>query len=241
MTRATRQRACVKPTTRCLARPTPRDPRSSAPWRWALLSVVALLVLWAGYGFPHPLPTTEDELAGLFGSLGAWTYLIAGGLAFLEVGTPMGLVAPLELAVPFAGAATTAETADLVPLVGVVWVCASAGDSVNFLAGKLLGRRFVERHGHRVRITPARLHNIDHHFDRHGQVTIVLGRFGAFVRTLTPFLAGAGRMPYRRFLPASIAGSGLWAATLSTLGYVLANSLSLLSDTLLVSESVPPA
>lgn len=37
-------------------------------------------------------------------------------------------------------------------------------------------------------------------------------------------------MAYRCFLPASLAGSGAWAATLSTLGYLLADSVSLLAD-----------
>lgn len=102
-------------------------PLSSAARHSALLGAVALLVAWTMSGFPHPLPTTENELANLFESLGAWTYLIAGALAFLEVATPLGLAGPLELAVPFAGAATATGPASLLPLIATVWICGSRG------------------------------------------------------------------------------------------------------------------
>lgn len=53
----------------------------------------------------------------------------------------------------------------------------------------------------------------------------LLARFGAHVRTLAPFLAGAAGMRYGHFLPWSIAGCGVWAAALSTLGLLFYRSL----------------
>jgi membrane-associated protein len=175
-------------------------------------------------------PPSEQQLTEIFRSLEGWTYALAGGMAFLEVGTPVGLVAPTELAVPLAGAAAAAGSAQLPPLIGAVWVCAALGESVSFLAGRVLGRQAVERHGHHINVTPNRLARFDRHFARHGRITVVLARFGPYVRTLTPFLAGAAHMPYPRFLTASLTGTGLWAVALCTLGYILFGHLALVTD-----------
>ena len=50
---------------------------------------------------------------------------------------------------------------------------------------------------------------VERFFDRHGGKTIIVGRFIGFVRALAPFIAGASRLPYRRFLGPSIVGTGV--------------------------------
>ena len=109
---------------------------------------------------------------------------------------------------------------DLLPLIGLVWVCAVLGDTTSFFIGRGLGRRFLERHGPRVKITHERLEQVEGYFDRHGGKTILIGRFIGLVRALAPFIAGASGLPYRRFLPFSIVGTGLWATAFCVLGYV---------------------
>jgi membrane protein DedA with SNARE-associated domain len=59
---------------------------------------------------------------------------------------------------------------------------------------------------------------------------VLLARFGAYVRTLTPFIAGAAAMRYGRFLAWSITGTGLWAAALASLGYVFFDSIDTIVD-----------
>lgn len=182
-------------------------------------------------------PVSERGLSTAFASLGRWTYALAGGMAFLEVGTPVGLVAPTELAVPIAGAAAASGEVQLMPLIGFVWVCAAIGESVGFLTGRLFGREAIERHGARLRVTPERLARFDDHFVRYGTWMIVAARFGPYVRTLAPFLAGAARMRYQRFLVASIVGSGLWAAALCSLGYLLFEQASSISGAVMAMSA----
>src|SRR4029450_8066606 len=50
--------------------------------------------------------------------------------------------------------------------------------------------------------------------------TILLGRFIGLVRALAPFIAGSSGLPYRRFIPYSIVGCGLWSTLFCTLGYI---------------------
>ena len=141
-------------------------------------------------------------------------------MAFLETGAFVGLIAPGETVVIAGGVIAGQGEIDLLPLIGLVWVCAVLGDTTSFFIGRRLGRNFLERHGPRVKITHERLDQVEGYFDRHGGKTILIGRFIGLVRALAPFIAGASGLAYRRFLPFSVVGTGLWATAFCVLGYV---------------------
>jgi membrane protein DedA with SNARE-associated domain len=194
------------------------------PPKWVLAAgvvavAIALVALLGGF------PDIEGALRHAGSTLGPYTYALVGALAFLETGAGIGLIAPGELAVILGGVAAGQGEIELVPLIALVWVCAVAGDALSFMLGRRLGRGFVLIHGHHVKLTPARLEQVERYFARHGGKTIVFGRFIGAVRALSPFIAGASGMSARRFLPATIAAAGLWAAACSVLGYVFWNSL----------------
>ncbi|MFD4027227.1 DedA family protein [Streptomyces sp. NPDC058576] len=60
---------------------------------------------------------------------------------------------------------------------------------------------------------------------RCGGQAVFLSRFVPVVRTLTPHLAGATHLPYRRIAPYSLLAAPLWAGAEATIGYVAAASL----------------
>ena len=196
-----------------------------------VLVVLALLGLaYALFGDELPSIDAEKALDDLADSLGQWTYLVVSVLAFLETGAFVGLVFPGETAVIIAGAIAGQGETSVVVTIALVWFSAWAGDSVSFWIGTKVGRDFILRHGHRVRITPARFAQVEDYFARHGGKTIVVGRFLGLVRALAPFIAGSSGMAYRTFLPYSVLGTGLWAAAFSILGYVLAENIHLAED-----------
>ena len=123
------------------------------------------------------------------------------------------------------GAVAGQGETSVVLTIGIVWVCAVAGDSVSFLLGRRLGRGFILRHGPRVRITHERFARVEDYFSRHGGKTILIGRFIGLVRALAPFVAGSSEMRYMGFLPYSVLGTGLWAAGYVLLGYFASRSL----------------
>ena len=169
----------------------------------ALVGVaIALLAVLGGF------PDIEGALRGAGSTLGPYTYALVGALAFLETGAGIGLIAPGELAVILGGVAAGQGEIELAPLIALVWVCAAAGDVLSFVLGRRLGRGFIHAHGHHVKLTPARLEQVERYFARHGGKTIVFGRFIGAVRALAPFVAGASGMPARRFLPATIGAAG---------------------------------
>ena len=102
----------------------------------------------------------------------------------------------------------------------IVFVCAAAGDTVSFFLGRKLGRGFLLRHGGSLGITKARLDQVERFFRGHGNKTILIGRFLGLVRALAPFIAGASKVPARRFLPIDYLAAAAWSVTFVTLGYV---------------------
>ena len=124
------------------------------------------------------------------------------------------------------GAVAGQGETSIVLTIAIVWFCAWAGDTTSFFIGRRLGREFILKHGPQgadhARSASSRSRR---YFDRHGGKTILIGRFIGLVRALAPFIAGSSGMQYRAFVPYSVLGTGLWAATFSLLGYLLANSL----------------
>lgn len=190
--------------------------------------VVAAAVVY-GLGLVQ-LPNLEKLLIDVGRTLGPWTYLLVGTLAFLETGAFVGLIAPGETAMLLGGLVAGQGKIDVLVMIAIAWTAAVAGDLTSYFLGHRLGRGFMERHGPRVKITEERLQTVEAFFDRHGGKAILLGRFVGLVRAIAPFLAGSSRMPLRRFVPYDVIGAGLWAGGLITLGYVFWQSFSRLVD-----------
>jgi membrane protein DedA with SNARE-associated domain len=188
----------------------------------AALACAGLLAYGSGVMHPPPLEVMIRDAAG---ALGAYTYALVGVFAFLETGAGVGLVAPGELVVILGGVSAGQGEIQLVPLIAIVWVCALAGDVTSYLLGRRLGRTFLVCHGPAVGITVDRLEQVERFFAAHGGKTIILGRFIGLVRALAPFIAGASRMPARRFIPYTTLAAGLWASSFCLLGYAFWQSL----------------
>jgi membrane protein DedA with SNARE-associated domain/membrane-associated phospholipid phosphatase len=207
-------------------------------WRWRRLSgerkTIAILVAVAlgvyASGVLSELPDPKKVIEDVAQALGAWTYALVGLMAFLETGAFVGLVAPGETVVIAGGVIAGQGTIQLLPLIGIVWICAVLGDTTSFYIGRRLGRSFLERHGPRVKITHERLEQVEGYFDRHGGKTILIGRFIGLVRALAPFIAGSSGLAYGRFIPYSIVGTGLWATIFCVLGYIFWRSFDRVVD-----------
>src|SRR5947199_5922991 len=117
----------------------------------AVLAVVVLAVIASGV--LSNLPSFEHIIKSLADALGKGTYALVGAMAFLETGAFVGFIAPGEFTVILGGVIAGEGTISIIPLIGIVWICAICGDSLSFLIGHKVGRGFILKHGHRVRIT----------------------------------------------------------------------------------------
>src|SRR4051812_1730693 len=120
----------------------------------AILAIVALVVIASGV--LSKLPSLESVITDLADALGKGTYVLVGAMAFLETGAFVGFIAPGEFTVILGGVIAGEGTIDIIPLIGIVWICAILGDSTSFFIGQRVGRQFLLEHGRRVRITEER-------------------------------------------------------------------------------------
>ena len=143
-------------------------------------------------------------------------------LVFGEAAVFLGFVIPGETAVLLGGFLASTGRVDVVELAVVVVVAAVVGDSVGYEVGKRLGPRLLrtrplERHQDRVDNARAFL-------DGRGASAIFVGRFTAFLRAVTPGLAGLSGMRYRRFLAWNAAGGLVWGVGCVVAGYAAGSS-----------------
>src|SRR3954463_5000731 len=98
----------------------------------AALAITALALVATG---TVEMPDLEQALTDLSETLGAWTYALVGGLAFLETGAFVGLVAPGETAIVLGGVVAAQGEISLLAVVAVAWAGAALGDYASLLLG----------------------------------------------------------------------------------------------------------
>jgi membrane-associated protein len=144
---------------------------------------------------------------------------VVGLLVFGEAAVFFGFIFPGETAVILGGVVASGGHLNIWVLCALVVVAAIAGDTVGFWVG--------HRWGHRVlglKLLSHRRGAIDKALDllrRRGVVAVIIGRFTAFLRAVTPGLAGMSRMHYPRFLAANASGGIIWGTLFTLLGYWL--------------------
>jgi membrane-associated protein len=99
-----------------------------------------------------------------------------------------------------------------------------AGDQVGYAFGARVGPSLFRRPDSKI-FKQEYVEKARQYFERHGSKTIVLARFVPIVRTFAPILAGVGEMQYRTFVTFNVVGGLLWAVGVTTLGYVLGETV----------------
>lgn len=94
------------------------------------------------------------------------------------------------------------------------------GDAVSYTIGSRAGQGLFNRPESRF-LKPAHLAAARDFYERHGGKAIVLARFMPIVRTFVPVVAGAVKMPYRRFALYNITGGIAWVVSMVLAGYFL--------------------
>lgn len=150
-----------------------------------------------------------DALAALARLPFPLVLLVAGGASAVESGLGVGMVFPGEAGVLILGTTATGVVRFALMFL-VVGLCASIGDHVGYWLGRRFGTRLRNTRVVR-RLGVAHWDRAMDALHRHGGTAVVLTRLVPVVRTLSPPAAGASGLPYRRFLPASIAAGLLWA------------------------------
>ncbi len=145
-------------------------------------------------------------------------------MTFLENSAFMGLIAPGEWTLVFAGLLASEGTLKLPWLYPAAITGAVLGDIAGYIIGRKGGYRFFSRYGRYFRFKQSYLETTQAYFLRHGGKTVFIGRFVPFVKVFAPMTAGIGRMPFARFLAWAVPGAVLASSLLITGGYLFGES-----------------
>jgi len=143
------------------------------------------------------------------------------GVIFAETGFVVTPFLPGDSLLFAAGIFTTKEGGLNLAVLGICLNTAAVlGDNLNYWIGRKFGARLFRNESSRF-FKRSNLAKTEQFFERHGSKTLIMARWVAIVRTFAPFVAGMGKMRYRKFLIVSILGGALWVWSLIIAGHFL--------------------
>jgi len=164
----------------------------------------------------------DKSLVGIIQNYGLWTYLLLFLIVFCETGL---VVTPFLLgdSLIFASAALAAMgSLNVFTFFIVFFLAAVIGDTVNYYIGKKIGSKILEKENMRF-IKEEYIIRAHSFYEKHGSMTIAIGRFIPIIRTFVLFVAGMGEMNYRKFIAYNILGGFLWVTLFTAGGYFFGN------------------
>jgi membrane-associated protein len=165
----------------------------------------------------------DEHLHAVMESWGPWTYVLLFTIILFETGLVVTPFLPGDSLLFAAGAlsAIYPDHLDILILLGLLFVAAVLGDTLNYAIGRWAGPRAF-----RINTWFLKHENLEKtqaFYEKHGGKTIVLARFVPIIRTFAPFVAGVGRMNYPQFLWFNVIGGLLWVAVCTLAGYFFGN------------------
>lgn len=94
------------------------------------------------------------------------------------------------------------------------------GDATSYVIGSRTGDALFKKPESRW-FKPQHLLRARDFYDKHGGKAIIIARFMPLVRTFVPVVAGAAKMPYRRFAMFNVVGGASWILSMTLTGYLL--------------------
>jgi len=163
----------------------------------------------------------DEHLMAMVANYGLYIYAILFLIVFVETGLIVMPLLPGDSLLFAAGAIAAANNNEglnvwvIMPLLILAALC---GDNVNYFVGKFFSEQIKKRERilffKRDYITQT-----EAFYEKYGRQAIIMARFVPIVRTIAPFVAGAGNMPYRRYITVCFLGAILWVVGITLLGY----------------------
>lgn len=186
----------------------------------------------------------DKHLEVITATWGIWIYALLFAIIFIETGLVAMPFLPGDSLLFVAGAIAAVGTMSLPTLMVILTIAAIAGDAMNYSVGRWVGHKVFSWENSRWFNKDA--FNKTHEFyEKHGAITIVVGRFLPFIRTFTPFVAGVAEMTYPKFAFYNVIGGALWVCGLTGIGFLVGNhawvkaNFSLVALALIIIPSLP--
>lgn len=165
----------------------------------------------------------DKYLNTMLGSYNLLAYVVVFAVIFIETGLVITPFLPGDSLIFAIGAIAAAGGPISIPMmILLLYFAAIAGDTVNYQIGHLL-REKVNKREHIPFIKMEYIDRTQAFFERNGGKTITIARFIPIIRTFAPFVAGVGKMPYKKFLGYNIIGGISWVTLLFGIGFFFGN------------------
>ncbi len=155
---------------------------------------------------------------------GALTYALLFAIIFVETGLVVMPLLPGDSLLFSVGLLAAASgQLSLTTVIPLMIVAALLGDQLNYY----IGRNFSELVKSREKILFLKREHIEKteaFYAQYGSKMVILARFVPIVRTVAPFVAGAGRMSYPVYLIFGVLGACLWVISITLAGYFLGDN-----------------
>lgn len=116
-------------------------------------------------------------------------------------------------------AATTGKLS-LIIIIPLLILAALLGDNLNYFVGHKFGE-LIKQKKKILFLKREYIEKTELFFEKNGGKAVIMARFVPIVRTIAPFVAGAGSMKYKNYILNCILGAVLWVAGITLLGYFL--------------------
>lgn len=153
---------------------------------------------------------------------GMWTYVILFIIIFCETGLVVTPFLPGDSILFATGALASIGVLKIIPLFIIFYLAAVIGDTVNYHIGQKIGNKISDKQDVKY-INKEYLKKTHSFYEKHGSMTIVVGRFIPIIRTFVPFVAGIGEMRYSKFITYNILGGFIWVVLFLVGGYFFGN------------------
>ncbi|MDP5121219.1 MAG: VTT domain-containing protein [Spirosomaceae bacterium] len=166
----------------------------------------------------------KDPLTVLEGFLNDYdtlTYAILFTIIFVETGFIVMPLLPGD-SLLFAVGLLAATTGKLLISITIplMIIAALLGDNVNYFVGKKFSA-FIKSKDKILFLKREYITQTEEFYLKHGGKAVILARFMPIIRTIAPFVAGAGSMKYPKYILYCILGASLWVTSITLLGYFL--------------------
>lgn len=188
----------------------------------------------------------DKHLADIISQYHTLTYLILFVIIFAETGFVITPFLPGDSLLFAAGALIAGGNTGLnIYLLAVILIIAAfVGNTVNYLIGNYLGPKVFKENNKILKLQ----YYLDTKafFDKHGGKAVIISRFMPIIRTIAPFVAGVGRMPFLRYSLYNIIGGVSWIILFLFAGFLLGNvpffkeHFSLIGIAIILVSILPP-
>jgi membrane-associated protein len=166
----------------------------------------------------------DKHLTDIVNEYGTLTYAILFLIVFVETGLIVMPLLPGDSLLFAAGAlaALPGSQLSVAIIIPLLIVAALAGDNVNYFIGSFFSEQIKKRE--RIFLFKREyITQTEAFYEKHGGKTVIMARFVPIVRTIAPFVAGAGNMPYKRYITFCVLGAVLWVVGITLMGYAFGN------------------